>query len=115
MRAIHGIALLLVLGLFPVSARADAKSGFGFFLAGGDLVSKDSDTEEEFANATYGGGFDYQLALGKSFSLGAAIAEVTGDASFPTLPGVGLHKISTQQLEARIWFGPVLAGYHVGS
>lgn len=107
--------LFVVLAAAPGAAMAGAESGFGLYLESADLVTTDADSDEEYARATFGGGFDYQVALGESFSLGISFGETVGNASFPTLPKVSTHKISTAALEARLWLDSLFVGYHTGT
>lgn len=109
------IALLIVLVTTPQPTLAEAGSGFGLFAIQAGLTTRDNTTEQAYAKATFGGGLDYQWALGKSFSLGISLEEIVGDASFPTLPKVSKHKISSTEVEARVWFGSLFLGYHGGT
>lgn len=114
MRTIVAATILLALALAP-EARADAKNGFGLFFESAQLASQDASTGEEYAKATLGGGFDYQWALGEAFSLGITLSESSGKASFPTLPEVTAHKVSSLELEARFWLDSFFLGYHAGT
>ena len=115
MKSVVATVLFVMLAAAPGAAMAGAESGFGLFLESANLVTTDAETDEEYARATFGGGFDYQLALGESFSLGIVVGETVGKASFPTLPKVSTHKVSTAALEARLWLDALFVGYYTGT
>ncbi len=123
MRTVVAAAILITVALIAVAlnavalapeVRAAPNSGFGLFVESAQLVSQDANTGEEYAKATLGAGFSYQLALGDAFSLGFVLSRAGGKASFPTLPDVSLHDVSSLELEARLWLGPVFVGLHGG-
>lgn len=112
--AVIQIAVAL-LALAPAQeVRAEAKSGFGLFVESAQLASQDASTGEEYAKATLGGGIDYQLALADVITLGIVLSRAGGKASFPTLPDVTIHDVSSLELEARLWLGSLFVGYHGG-
>ncbi len=118
MRTIFAAAILITVALivaaFAPEVGAEPKSGYGLFVESAQLVSQDSNTGEEYAKATLGGGFSYQLALGDAFSLGIVLSRAGGKASFPTLPDVSVHDVSSLELEARFWLDSVFVGLHGG-
>ncbi len=107
--------LTVILAFWTTVLQAGAGDGLGLFLDFGQLKAVNNETETEYQTSKIGGvQYDYQFALGDSFSLSLFGTEFVGKGALPDNTKYEYYKAGIVGAELRAWMGPVFIGLHGG-
>ena len=107
--------LTVILAFWTTVLQAVPDDGLGLFLDFGQLKVVNNETETEYQTSKIGGvQYDYQFALGDSFSLSLFGTEFVGKGALPDNTKYEYYKAGIVGAELRAWMGPVFIGLHGG-
>jgi len=107
--------LTVILAFWTTVLQAVPDDGLGLFLDFGQLKVVNNETETEYQTSKIGGvQYDYQFALGDSFSLSLFGTEFVGKGALPDNTKYEYYKAGIVGAELRAWMGPLFIGVHGG-
>ena len=107
--------LTVILAFWTTLLQAVPDDGLGLFLDFGQLKVVNNETETEYQTSKIGGvQYDYQFALGDSFSLSLFGTEFVGKGALPDNTKYEYYKAGIVGAELRAWMGPLFIGVHGG-
>ncbi|MEE8435832.1 MAG: hypothetical protein V3S64_13695 [bacterium] len=113
---IHYILIPAIIFLMMAPGLLQAKPGDGFSISiGGGQNDYDSDQAgDSVSQSAFHVEFDYQFAIGESYSISINGGEGGGGAKIASLPLVDFMKFGHLVLQGRVWFGSYFFGVHGG-
>ena len=107
--------LTVILAFWTTLLQAVPDDGLGLFLDFGQLKVVNNETETEYQTSKIGGvQYDYQFALGDSFSLSLFGTEFVGKGALPDNTKYEYYKAGIVGAELRAWMRPLFIGVHGG-
>ena len=107
--------LTVVLAFWTSVLQAGSGEGLGLFLDLGQIKAVNNETGTEYQTSKIGGvQYDYQFALGNSFSFSLFASENMNKGALPANTKYGYYKAGILGAEFRAWMGPLFIGVHGG-
>ena len=107
--------LIFALNFWISVPLAEPGDGWGLFIDVGQLKAVNDDTGTEYQTSKIiGDQFDYQFALGESFSFTLFAAENVNKGVLPHKTQYEYYKTAIIGTELRMWMGPLFIGVHGG-